>query len=129
MRSIPRKRKCRAPAVTIAPARSSAGFTARISGDVHATMGGDATFTAVPAPESASPVFRLLLGPLSAQGCVLLTWTSGSLRARRDLFDWQWGRPRTASEGRCCWGPSSAPSPSSEWSPGRSGFSRPATVV
>jgi hypothetical protein len=82
MRSITRKRKRAAPAATVAPVRSSAGFTAHISGDVRAAIGGDATFGALPAPEGGSPVFRLLLGPLSAQGCVLLTWTSGSLPVR-----------------------------------------------
>jgi hypothetical protein len=63
-------------------ARAASHFTADITGDVQAAIGGDAVFSELQASDGASPTFSLLLGPLSAQGAVLLSWTSKSRPSR-----------------------------------------------
>jgi len=58
--------------------RHSASFSAQLTGDVTATLAGEATFSQVPGQTGALPVFGLALGPLSAQGAVFFRVMSGS---------------------------------------------------
>jgi hypothetical protein len=78
MSSTARKRARGVAVVPSAAESHSASFTAVITGDVQATIGGDAAFSELPASDGASSIFRLLLGPLSAQGAVLLSWRGDS---------------------------------------------------
>jgi hypothetical protein len=53
-------------------------FSAQLAGDVTTTLVGEATFSQVPGPTGARPVFGLALGPLSAQCGVFFRVMSGS---------------------------------------------------
>lgn len=58
-------------------ARHSGSFVVDLTGDIEATIAGDATFSQLPSLPGAPPAFGLALGPLSTQGAVFFSNTNG----------------------------------------------------
>jgi hypothetical protein len=100
---------CGEPAVPRTAGRHSAHFTALITGDIRAAIGGDATFSELPAQDGAVSRFRLLLGPLSAQGAVLFDWRSNSRPAPGIYPISGWDQPSEHIRGLVFLGPVERP--------------------
>jgi hypothetical protein len=109
MSSIARERARGTAIVPPAAGRHSASFTVEITVDVRATIRGDAIFSELPQSDGASSMFRLLLGPLSAQAAVLFSWRGNSRPARGMYPISRWEEPSDQVHGLVLLGPVERP--------------------